>query len=454
MGMACLSIDSENDERSWDSALRLQLQSCLDSDKVDTDIVSETLRKMKRLKETKALHKAPIHYTEASKWFTTVEDPTRKNHRRIIKRATEQELWESLDAWYHGEREVVTLQTVYPKWLKEKEMPNNAENIKRLKASWQAYYLKEPLSRDIINSPLSDLTPIKLHDWAEEMLRKHYPVDQQKFSRIFGIAAECLDYAAYHQLGGLTATPWPLAKSRITKGLITRKPTPADEDQVFTEEERLELWRLVYEDLERYPRQASSAGLQILFIMETGLRIGEACGLKWSDIRKGRLYVRRQATNEGVKDFVKTASGYRDIHLTPEVLKILDDVRQFNEDHGFTREWVFQSSNEKYDGRLSYNACDRKLRKLCARMDTPIKSPHKLRKTCISKLLDDKSINERTVQHMAGHADLSTTHQYYHYCRQDKAQQEAAIDNLFSLDPELLSSCTLKGTAKQTSEDE
>ena len=43
---------------------------------------------------------------------------------------------------------------------------------------------------------------------------------------------------------------------------------------------------MIYEDLERYQKQPTSAGLQILFLFETGLRIGECCGLKWSDIKK------------------------------------------------------------------------------------------------------------------------------------------------------------------------
>lgn len=34
-------------------------------------------------------------------------------------------------------------------------------------------------------------------------------------------------------------------------------------------------------------------------------------GLKWSDIKDGRLTVQRQASNEGVKEWTKTAAGRR-----------------------------------------------------------------------------------------------------------------------------------------------
>ena len=88
---------------------------------------------------------------------------------------------------------------------------------------------------------------------------------------------------------------------KLNKELIVARPTAPDDTQVFTDAERLKIRQMVYEDMERYQKQPTSAGLQILFLFETGLRIGECCGLKWSDIRDNRLYIRRQANNERVK---------------------------------------------------------------------------------------------------------------------------------------------------------
>lgn len=101
--------------------------------------------------------------------------------------------------------------------------------------------------------------------------------------------------------------------------------------------------------------------------------------------------------------------------------------------HGYGREWIFQSDNPAYDYRLSYNAADRKLRKLCARLKTVSKSPHKLRKTCISTLLDNPDVNDRTVQRFAGHSDISTTYRFYNFERKSKEEQALAIDAALSL---------------------
>ena len=116
------------------------------------------------------------------------------------------------------------------------------------------------------------------------------------------------------------------------------------------------------------------------------------------------------------------------IPLTGTAIQILKDVAAFNEAHGYKAEWIFQSNNPNYDYRLSYNAAYHKLLKLCARLGTPAKSPHKLRKTCISTLLDNPNVNNRTVQRFAGHSDLATTYRYYQFDRSDMDAQAKAIE--------------------------
>lgn len=72
------------------------------------------------------------------------------------------------------------------------------------------------------------------------------------------------------------------------------------------------------EDLDRYSYNPSSAGLQLLLMLETGVRIGEACGLKWSDVEGDWLQIQRQANNERVIPHPKTEKGNRRIPLTEQ----------------------------------------------------------------------------------------------------------------------------------------
>lgn len=407
------------------------LFSLADSGIIKMDEVLDIINMKKRTQQAKALHPYPIHHTEKSGYFTEVDDVTAPTGKRKIRRCSEESLWDALAAVYLDNTDRnISFKELYEKWLNWKATPTNQENIKRLKKSWNAYYLNEPLSHDLIEKPVARITTLDLRMWAESLMKKHLP-DKKKFSRMFTIVNQCFEFAADEDIAIIPENLWQKARKKLNKSLIVSKPIPSDESQVFTDEERRQLKVMVREDLEKY-KASSSAGLQILFLFETGLRIGECCGLKWSDVKNNRLYIRRQATNEGVKDKTKTASSYRDIPLTREAQKILEEVKAFNEAHGYHAEWIFQSDNPDYDYRLSYNAADRKLRKLCHRIDTELKSCHKLRKTCLSTLLD-ADISARTVQRFAGHSDPSVLYKFYNFERRSKSEQAEAIDQALSI---------------------
>lgn len=421
----------------WNTFIESKMERLLSAFTAD-DIMSvdEELNEMimkKKIQQTKKNHPYPVHHTEKSGWFTNVDDPTQPTGLRKIRKSTEDGLWEALAKWYFDNNINATLEDVYAKWIEAKSTPKNASTIKRLNAEWKAYYINEPKSKEIISKPLHLLTALTLKEWAESLLRKYYPVDTKMFSRIFSIINQCFEYAADEDRHIVEANAWQKARKKINKDLIIRKRVASDESQVFNDDERRILREEVEKDLSTYKKQASTAGLQILFLLETALRIGECCGLRWTDIKNNRLYICRQADNDGVREWTKTEAGYRDIPLTDRALQILDDVKTFNAEHGYQAEWIFQSDNPDYDYRLSYNAADRKLRKLCKRIDTVTKSPHKCRKTCISTLLDSPDINERTVQRFAGHKDLSTTLANYCFERRSKEEQAIAINNALKL---------------------
>ncbi len=408
-----------------------------ENDKIEMDEMLDNIIEMKKrnqqIKQIKHLHPYEIHSTEKSGWFTVVDDPTQPTGKRKIRRSNEDSFWDAMIEWYINSTDKnITFQQLFDKWINWKTTPNNASTIKRIKASWKAYYLNEPLSQKLLETPVSRITSLMLREWAESLMKIHQP-DKKKFSRMFSIVNQCFEFAADEDIAIVTENIWQKARKKLNKSLFKQITTPPDETQVFTDEERRQMKAMVEDDLKKYPKHSSAAGLQILFLFETGLRIGECCGLKWSDIVNDRLYIRRQADNDGVKEKTKTSSGYRDIPLTREARRILNEVQKFNQEHGYTAEWIFQSSNPKYDYRLSYGAADHKIRRLCNRLNTSEKSPHKCRKTCISTLLDNPNINNRTVQRFAGHSDLTTTYKFYNFERRSKEEQAEAIDMALSL---------------------
>lgn len=397
-------------------------------DMMSDDEVLKKINMKKAVKFAMESHKYEIHHTEKSGWFTNVDDLTKETGKRKIRKCSEEKLWLALADWYADNHSKVFLTELYEMWLEQKKTPLNASNIKRIRASWKAYYKEESLSQELLKKPVAEITSLQLRQWANALLKKHYPVDRKKFYRMVEIMSQCFDYASDEDIKIIPVNIWEKASKKINRELIVKSLTPSDESQIFTDTERIQLRQMIESDLVTYKKQSSTAGLQILFILQTGLRIGECCGLKWSDIKDNRLYICRQADNNGVREWTKSCAGYREIPLTTTALQILEQVSEFNKAHGFTADWIFQSNNAGYEYRLGYHAADRKLRKLCSRLGTMMKSPHKCRKTFISQLLDHPDISSRTVQRIAGHSDIMTTYQHYYFERRSKEEQALNIE--------------------------
>lgn len=395
--------------------------------------------KMKQLRnKAKEIHPYSIGHSEKSGWYTDVKETPDSKRKKVIRTSEEALLDFLVDFYKLVPDSHVTLSSLYPNWYKRKQTPYNQETMRRYQYIWKAYYENEPISKNIINKSIDKLTKKELRDWAEELIRLHKPT-AKKFNNMFSLMAQLFKYADEEEIPNIDATLWSRAKGMINRQLLCPEGFTEPETQIFTDEEILFIQNAVRNDMIQYKKQASTAGLQILFMIETALRIGEACGLQWKDVdfKNRKLFIRRQANNERVK-LPKTQTSIRRIALTDDAINILQEVKAFNAEHNYTREWIFQSDNPKYDYRLSYNAADRKLRKLCSRMSDEgipnVRSPHKLRKTTLSLLCE--SIDIKTAQQFAGHSDCLTTQKFYYFDRSSEEERNERIRNAICFNQE------------------
>lgn len=411
--------------------------------KMTDEEVQLKLELQSKIAYARQVHPYKIYYSEKSGYFTSVDDSTKAGGKRKIRKVSEERLWIELFEWYtRGGPDVTedkspTIASVYRMYIDWKHIPGrNDSNIRRIETAWQTYFQNEPLAQKLINKPMHRVTSLELREFAEAILRKHAPVDRKKVSRIFRPLAVAYEYASDEDRNIVSLDLWASARQKLNKDLISVHVTPSDESQVFSDNERIMLRNEILDDLKKKKSKPTSAGLLILFLFEVGLRSGEACALKWSDIKDGYLYVQRQADNNGVKDWTKSVSGMRSVPLTDEALHILELNRQYNETHGLTAEWIFQSKDPNIDYRLSYCAVNNKLAKLCEKLGIPKRTAHKIRKTCLSALMDNPDVNNRTVQRFAGHSCLSTTMNYYNFDRSSKEKQARAINDALALPKE------------------
>lgn len=90
---------------------------------------------------------------------------------------------------------------------------------------------------------------------------------------------------------------------------------------------------------------------------------------------------------------------------------------QASQRNGCSSSYLFMNQGE----RITENAIACRLRKYCVHLDIPYRSPHKVRKTVISSMIDE-GININTVRKIIGDEDERTT--YNNYCYDRKSPEE------------------------------
>lgn len=139
---------------------------------VDDGIIdmNDVRRKLDMKERTKILeqHKYAITQGKDGNWRTYLPDPTKRNNRRLIKKATKNKLEDCVIDWYkkQDKKEILTLEALYPEWLQYYSLHTKADGtVKRVTSDWKRYYINDP----IIKQSLSDFSKLQLDKWVGEL---------------------------------------------------------------------------------------------------------------------------------------------------------------------------------------------------------------------------------------------------------------------------------------------
>ena len=170
----------------------------------------------------------------------------------------------------------------------------------------------------------------------------------------------------------------------------------------------------------------------LYLLITTGLRRGELLGLQWKDIdfEGHTIEIKRNITYTPEKGLVidtpKTENSERIIPLLPYLAKLLKEYKKEMYTFSKAAAFVFPSKDSDTIPR-DPNAITRKVKCFMKKHNLPDMSPHDLRHSCATLLLNNGA-DIKSVQEILGHTDASTTLNFY--VRTDLEQMKEATNKM------------------------
>lgn len=374
------------------------LKYAIESGILDIALVQEQVDMQKR-KELLAKHKYEIWKGNDGYWRTYLPDA--EKGRKLIKKKEQKGVEDEVIYFIRQEEENPTVEDIFCEWndrrLQLKKI--SAATHQRNRNFYQRHF-KEMGKRRI-----KSISEDEWEDFLEEQIPK-YDLTAKAFSGLKGITKGFLKRAKKRKL--ITFNVEEMFSELDTSETDFKRTIKEDYQEVFNEQETDTMIKYLVNHLDL-------SNMAILLMFVTGMRIGEVVCLKHDDFSENTINVRRTETRYKtefdtsyhieVKDFPKTRAGARTIVVPKTYEWLLSKIRITNP----FGEYVFADG----DKRITAQVVRMRQCRLCDKLNIYHKSPHKIRKTYGSILLDN-NVDEKFVLSQMGHTDVRCTENHYH----------------------------------------
>lgn len=261
-----------------------------------------------------------------------------------------------------------------------------------------------------------------MDEWAWIDFLEHvascYEISRKRYNEVKGITRGILKYCLRHRYINFDIEQM-MQKVEVSKRAF--KSTYKDDlDDVYPEADMRTLLTYLENHIDGY-------SLAIGTLYYAGLRLGECCALERSDFHDGYISItkteQRVRVEYGLYRYeiiprTKTDAGTRNVVLPDSASWIVDAIGTQHSKYAFLTE----------DGRrIDGQRVRRKLKKICDAIGIPYRSPHKLRKTYASILLDSGA-DMKFIEKQMGHTAIETTQMFYYRDRKDLEQKKSVLN--------------------------
>lgn len=344
-------------------------------------------------------HEGSIYQRSDGRWVAAIslENGRRKTWTGKTQREVQERLTEALHARQHGALVSGSNQLVgqyLARWLEDTVRPSVRPR------TYEVYALNcRRLTPHLGHLRLATLGPAHVQACYSALLAGG--LSRRSVEQVHAVLHRALRQAVHWDLVGRNATD------------AVSVPRPARREMRTLDAEQVQ-------QLFETSHEGPGARWHALWVLlaTTGLRLGEATGLTWSDIDfgAGTLMVKRALQRQRGVGFVlvepKTRRSRRTVHLAAGTLETLREHRRRQGEarlaagsHWQDRQLVFCTM---WGGPLDPGYINQQFHKALAQAGLPALRPHDLRHTAATLLLR-RGVHPKVVQELLGHSTITLT---------------------------------------------
>jgi len=390
------------------------LKYALDSGIIDIPHIEELIQ-MNQRRELLEKHPYKIWQGKDKKWYTYL--PSNESGRILKKRITQKAIENDIIEYWQSKLDNPTINEVFDEWNNrrlELKKISNSTHLRNIQ-TFKRYY------NEFGKRKIKSVSEEEFAEFIEEQIPK-FELTAKAFSNLKTVTRGFLKRAKKRKL--IVFDVENFFHDLDTSDTDFKKIIKEDYQEVFNEDETQKIMKYLIDNLDN-----KNIGILLMFI--TGIRVGELVTLKHKDFNGNTFDIRRTETRYmieqgkyeyAVKEFPKSLAGARTV-IVPEAYSwIISKIKRINP----FSEYIFLKANGE---RMSTNCIRKRLYYICKKLNVYNKSPHKIRKTYGSILLDNH-IDKQLIMGQMGHADILCTETHYHRNRRNIEKKSEILSSI------------------------
>lgn len=379
------------------------LKYACENNMIDLSVIQQEML-MKQNAEYLAMHPYGIWLGNDNYYHTIIREEGKKKQ---LKKKKQEDLEKAIIEYYKSRERFKTIDDVFEECYKEKLEYKllKIQSYDKYSKVYKRFMKNNPEATDIRAIPFTNITEDDLDKLIYSTISSLSPT-LKAFNDFKTILTATFKFAKKRKYTSISISHY-LSDLDIPTNTFNKIHHDKTE-LAFTKDEECKMINKLFE-----LGDIRALGLIVLF--DTGLRIGELCCIRKSDIEDDFIRIHATEINYTdestgknkveVQETTKTDSGIRDVYLTENGIKAVKLLLDISQDD----EWLFFDKGK----RIHEHGFRKKLYDVCDSLGIKKRSPHKVRKTYATKLIK-ADVSEQLIKEMMGHSDIVTTRRNYY----------------------------------------